>query len=144
VVVSADVDRAAVQTHLANFPGSCPELDLADPERVDDLLSLLEGVDIDLVAGGPPCQPFSRAGRAKIGDLVDRGVRNAVDPRRELWRVFLRVVEEVRPRSVLMENVPDMALGDDVRTLRFMADRLEALGYETDHPRAMHPPVPPP
>jgi DNA (cytosine-5)-methyltransferase 1 len=31
-----------------------------------------------------------------------------------------------------MENVPDMALGDDMRSVRFMADRLEAIGYDTD------------
>ena len=31
-----------------------------------------------------------------------------------------------------MENVPDMALGDDMRRVRYMAERLEAIGYETD------------
>ena len=132
VVLSADQDSAAVETHLANFPGPCFEMDLSDPGRVDDLIGLLDGLDIDLVAGGPPCQPFSRAGRSKIRDLVDKGIREPIDPRRELWRVFLRVVEEVRPRAVLMENVPDMALGDDMRTVRYMADRLEVAGYETD------------
>ena len=63
---------------------------------------------------------------------MEKGIRNPVDPRRELWRVFLRVIEAVRPRAVLMENVPDMALGDDMRTVRYMADRLEGAGYETD------------
>ena len=132
VVLSADHDPAAVQTHLANFAGPCFDLDLADPDRVDDLIDLIDGLDVDLIAGGPPCQPFSRAGRSKIRDLVEKGVRESLDPRRELWRVFLRVVEEVRPRAALMENVPDMALGDDMRTVRYMADRLEAAGYETD------------
>lgn len=132
VVLAADHDDAAVQTHMANFPGPCFDLDLADPDRVDDLLGLLTGLDIDLIAGGPPCQPFSRAGRSKIRDLVDKGLREKVDPRSELWRVFLHVVEQVRPKAVLMENVPDMALGDDMRTVRFMADRLEAIGYQMD------------
>jgi DNA (cytosine-5)-methyltransferase 1 len=131
VILAADHDEAAVQTHLANFPGPCFDLDLAEPERIDDLVGLLDGIDVDLIAGGPPCQPFSRAGRSKIRNLVDRGIRDALDPRRELWRAFLAVVEQVRPRAVLMENVPDMALGDDMRTVRYMADRLEAAGYET-------------
>ena len=132
VVLSVDHDPMAIETHLSNFPGPCLDLDLAEPDRLEDLLGLLAGLDIDLIAGGPPCQPFSRAGRSKIRDLVDRGVREALDPRRELWRAFLRVAEEVRPRAVLMENVPDMALGDDMRTVRYMAERLERLGYETD------------
>ncbi|MFV0458501.1 MAG: DNA cytosine methyltransferase [Actinomycetales bacterium] len=132
VVLAADHDEAAVQTHLAMFPGLCLDLDLAESDRVDGLVELLDGIQVDLIAGGPPCQPFSRAGRSKIRDLVDRGVREPVDPRRELWRTFLAVVERVRPRAVLMENVPDMALGDDMRTVRYMADRLEAAGFETD------------
>lgn len=132
VVLSVDHDEAAVKTHLANFPGAALAMDLSDPDRVDDLLELLSDLDLDLVAGGPPCQPFSRAGRSKIRDLVDRGVRDGIDPRRELWRVLLRVAEETKPRAVLMENVPDMALGDDMRAVRLMADRLEAIGYDTD------------
>ena len=132
VVLSVDHDPAAVQTHLANFPGPCFDTDLSDSSRVDDLLGLLDGLDVDLIAGGPPCQPFSRAGRSKIRDLVDKGLREPIDARRELWRVFLRVVEEIRPTAVLLENVPDMALGDDMRTVRYMADRLEDAGYETD------------
>ncbi len=132
VVLSVDHDAAAVQTHLANFAGPSFDLDLSDPDRVNDLIGLLAGLEIDLIAGGPPCQPFSRAGRSKIRDLVEKGIRNPLDPRRELWRAFLQVVEAVRPRAVLMENVPDMALGDDMRTARYLADRLEAAGYETD------------
>src|ERR1700720_1699791 len=132
VVLSVDHDPAAVQTHLSNFPGPCLDLDLADPDRVYDLIGLLSGLEVDLIAGGPPCQPFSRAGLSKIRDLVEKGGRDPVDSRRELWRVFLKVVEEVRPRAALMENVPDMALSDDMRTVRYMADRLEMAGYETD------------
>jgi DNA (cytosine-5)-methyltransferase 1 len=132
VVLSVDHDAAAVQTHLANFPGPSFDLDLSDPERVDGLITLLEGLDIDLITGGPPCQPFSRAGRSKIRDLVEKGVRNSIDPRRELWRVFLKVIEAVKPRAVLMENVPDMALGDDMRTVGYMAEQLEGAGYKTD------------
>jgi DNA (cytosine-5)-methyltransferase 1 len=73
VVLAVDHDDASVQTHMANFPGPCLDVDLSEPERVEDLLGLLKGLDIDLVAGGPPCQPFSRAGRSKIRDLVDKG-----------------------------------------------------------------------
>jgi DNA (cytosine-5)-methyltransferase 1 len=49
---------------------------------------------IQLVAGGPPCQGFSFAGR-----------RTGVDPRNELFRYYLEVVEIVNPLLVIMENV---------------------------------------
>jgi DNA (cytosine-5)-methyltransferase 1 len=131
-VLAVDHDEWALETHRANFPGAAIDLDLADPGRVDDLIELLTGLRIDLIAGGPPCQPFSRAGRSKIRWLVEEGLRNSVDRRKELWRIFLRAIEEIRPRSVLMENVPDMALGDDLAVVRFITNRLEELGYETE------------
>lgn len=132
VVLAVDHDPASVQTHLANFPGAALNMDLAMPEEVDGLVDLVDGLEIDLVAGGPPCQPFSRAGRSKIRDLVQKGDRAALDPRRELWQAMLRVVGATRPKAVLMENVPDMALGDDMRTVRFIAQQLESWGYDTD------------
>ena len=58
-MLSADHDPAAVPTPLANFPGPCFELDLSDPERVDDLISLTHGLEIDLTRGAAS-QPFSR------------------------------------------------------------------------------------
>ena len=131
-VLAVDHDEWALETHRANFPGAAIDLDLADPARFDDLIELLAGLKIDLIAGGPPCQPFSRAGRSKIRWLVEEGLRNSVDRRKELWRVFLCAVEEIRPHSVLMENVPDMALGDDLAVVRLITNRLEELGYETE------------
>ncbi len=132
VILAADSDPRSVETHQHNFPGLSLGIDLADPENLDSVIALLAGLEIAVVAGGPPCQPFSRAGRSKIRSLVASGKRNETDTRRELWQAFLRVVEEVRPTAALMENVPDMALGDDLAVVRSMADRLEALGYDVD------------
>ena len=127
-----DVDEWALETHAHNFPGVALRRDLAVADARDEIVGLLDGADVALIASGPPCQPFSRAGRSKIRSLVDLGVRDPVDIRTELWRAFLDIVERVRPRAVLMENVPDMALGDEMVVLRVMLDRLERTGYETD------------
>src|SRR5690606_38513841 len=93
----------------------------------------LRPLGIDLVAGGPLCQPFSRAGRAKIRSLVKDGMRDAVDARKELWRSFIDVVLALKPRAVLMENVPDMAIGDDLIVIREIASILEGAGYIVDY-----------
>jgi DNA (cytosine-5)-methyltransferase 1 len=132
VAVSVDNDEKALQTHRHNFPGLALSRDLADPEQRRSLIKLLRSTEIDLVAGGPPCQPFSRAGRSKIRSLVLAGHREVHDHRRELWQAFLDVALAVRPRAVLMENVPDMALGDDFAVVRTMADALERGGYYTE------------
>ncbi|MBE6482587.1 MAG: DNA cytosine methyltransferase [Actinomyces ruminicola] len=133
VVAAVDRDETALQTHQANFRGKTFLVDMADPDEVGDLIEQIRPLGIDLVAGGPPCQPFSRAGRAKIRSLVDAGVRDQYDARKDLWRSFVEVVLEIRPRAVLMENVPDMAIGDDLFVIRSIADILEREGYDVDY-----------
>jgi len=90
-------------------------------EVSDEMLASLVAVEpIDLVAGGPPCQGFSTVGS-----------KNQDDPRNNLFLEFLRVVDSVKPRFVLFENVAGfrnlykgVACSETIR-------RLEALGYET-------------
>lgn len=132
VALAVDLDDWALETHAHNFEGVALQLDLGDPEVRDSIVTLFDGIDVALVAGGPPCQPYSRAGRSKIRSLVQDGAREAEDHRRELWRAFLDIAERVHPRAVLMENVPDMALGDDMAVMRHILRRLEAAGYEAD------------
>ncbi|MFG1776822.1 DNA (cytosine-5-)-methyltransferase [Micromonospora sp. NPDC049048] len=131
VAAAVDHDPCALRTHKANFSGLALDLDLGRRRDRDRLVNLLKQVKVDLIAGGPPCQPFSRAGRSKIRSLVDAGARDPEDHRRELWRAFVNIVERVKPRTVLMENVPDMALGDDLYVVRQIVHRLEQMKYRT-------------
>jgi DNA (cytosine-5)-methyltransferase 1 len=56
-----------------------------------------DGISVDVISGGFPCQPFSSA---------SRGRRVAAD----LWPAMLRVIRDVRPRFVVLENVHELAL----------------------------------
>lgn len=129
VVMGVDMDRESVETHRSLFPGLSVEWDLSNPDVVDSVAAIVKRGRISLVAGGPPCQPFSSAGRGLIRHLVETGRRDVNDQRRELWRSFLGVIEKSTPPAVLMENVPDMALDPDMAILRTMVHRLESLGY---------------
>lgn len=133
VAIAVDNNEVALKTHRANFRGLALNVDMSNPDEVESLIKMVRNIDIDLVAGGPPCQPFSRAGRAKIRSLVDQGVRDRNDQRKELWRSFVRVVLALRPRTVLMENVPDMAIADDLAVIREIAQMLEQNGYSVDY-----------
>ena len=77
----------------------------------------------------PAVQP---RGRSKIRSLVNSGQRAALDERTGLGSPVIRLVEIVSHGSS-WKMVPDMALGDDLATVRFIVARLEAAGY-TRHP----------
>lgn len=64
---------------------------------------LTQGNEIDLVVGGPPCQAFSSSGRQL----------SVLDARGKLVHEFLRVVDELRPRMFLFENVRGLVTARD-------------------------------
>ncbi len=129
VVLGVDHDREALETHRSLHPGLSVDWDLGDEVIVTRLAELIGVLGVTLVAGGPPCQPFSRAGRSMVRELVRTGRQDHHDRRRDLWESFLGVVELARPPAVLMENVPEMALDRGMVILRTMVERLERLGY---------------
>lgn len=132
VVLAIDNDDEALETHRAHHPGLSVNWDLGDPNVVERVADLVRSTGISLVTGGPPCQPFSRAGRSMMRELVRTGRRHHHDVRRDLWESFLGVVELSTPAAVVMENVPDMALDRGMIILRTMIERLESLGYSVE------------
>jgi DNA (cytosine-5)-methyltransferase 1 len=129
VVMGIDSDKEAIETHSSLFPGLSATWDLSDQKVIDRVASIVRSHEITLVAGAPPCQPFSSAGKALMRHLERTGKRNGKDDRRDLWQSFLAVVEQSTPPAVLMENVPEIALDPSMGILRAMVSRLEEIGY---------------
>jgi DNA (cytosine-5)-methyltransferase 1 len=77
----------------------------------------------DFVIGGPPCQPFSIAGKRQ-------GKR---DIRADLIGHFIRIVGELRPSALVLENVPNLAAISDGVFLDETKAHLRALGYTVAH-----------
>lgn len=112
-LVEIDGDAAATLKH--NRP-SWPVLN-ADLRGLD--LSHLKGVD--LLAGGVPCQSFSAA-----------GMRLGANDERDLFPEALRLVRELRPRAVMLENVTGaLHVGNAVNRLRILS-ALASLGYDAE------------
>ena len=132
VIAAADRDTRSLETHSHNIGGLTWYGDLADPDEFKSQLSRW-GIDsVDLVAGGPPCQPFSHAGTPKIADLVRKSVRSATDRRTDLWTSFLDIIDHLDARAVLIENVPGFASIQSGYTLTTLLSKLEERGYWTD------------
>ena len=131
VLVGADNDPLAVETHAANIPGLSYLGDLTAPTDFLERLDAWGIRKVDVIAGGVPCQPFSRAGKSKIRSLVDAKIRHSEDPRIGLWRSFTRVVQTLRPSMVVLENVPDLAEWEEGAVLIGFCESLRAIGYDT-------------
>ncbi len=112
-------------TYIKNHPGTKMIVDDITKVKSKDLLNGEQ--DIDVIVGGPPCQGFSMAGR-RI-----RGGEGAFlnDPRNELFKEFIRIVKEIRPKVFVMENVAAMlnihggAVRDEI------IKKFKEIGYET-------------
>lgn len=125
VVAAADVDKVSMETHTANIPSLHWNGDLSSPRDFIEQLDQWEIEEVDLVAGGPPCQPFSIAGEAKIDYLVKTGNRPAHDHRSELWRSFFEIIGRLNPRIVLFENVPGFARAQSGALLESLCDEMD-------------------
>lgn len=77
----------------------------------------------DILCGGFPCQPFSKAGKQEGTDDVTRGT------------LFFNVCEILKfhqPKYFILENVPQLALHDNKNTWKVMEDSLRGIGYDVD------------
>lgn len=122
VVAAVEIDRKAAQTYRLNHPDvTLFERDITElePGDVMEVCGIRPG-KLDLLAGCPPCQGFSRI-RTRNGSASNN------DPRNNLAMRFLDFAKELRPRHLLLENVPGLRAQPLWRTLK---EELVAVGYE--------------
>jgi len=126
LVAAVDYDKAASKTFRENrrAPDNVLEADLSDAQQHLKVMSEIKRragqAGINLLAGCPPCQGFSTAGHCRLDD-----------PRNRLVFAFVEAVAQLRPRTVLMENVPALMWRRSRPVLDEIRQALHVLGYET-------------
>lgn len=90
-------------------------------ERPDNL--------VDMIVGGPPCQAFSRIGRAKLRAVKQNPQAFLADERSKLYLHYLTYVEFFQPLVVLMENVSDIMNYGGINVAEEIVLSLEEMGY---------------
>lgn len=119
-----EIERRYAETYALNHPETI--IDKRDIRKVDakairKKLKINKG-ELDLLAGGPPCQGFS----------INAPVRSSQDDRNHLFKDFLRFTDEFKPRAVLIENVPGLVSFEGGMTLQAILTALEKHGYHAD------------
>ncbi|HGG60875.1 MAG TPA: DNA cytosine methyltransferase [Gammaproteobacteria bacterium] len=112
------------ETYSINHPDTLVDqrnIREVDARTIRNELGLERG-ELDLLAGGPPCQGFS----------INAPVRSRSDERNHLFREFLRFVDEFFPRAVLIENVPGLVSFEGGGVLDAILAALQSHGYAAD------------
>lgn len=114
-VFGSDFNKHAAATYKLNF-GETIFSDITQIE-VDDIPSF------DVMCGGFPCQPFSRAG--KLGGFQDT--------RGTLFFDLCKIINEKQPKVVFLENVKNLTTHDKGNTFTVIQDSLKSLGYSVSY-----------
>lgn len=99
IELANDIEPCAIETYKYNHPDLNSEKILSgDIKEIVDNLENHVVSNIDVIIGGPPCQSFSSANQQRIIE----------DPRNVLYKYYVKAVEKIRPKFILMENVRGM------------------------------------
>lgn len=99
MVLGIDMWKDATVTYKHNLPNACViNEDITNVGAADMLKKInMTSDEIDVIIGGPPCQGFSVSGKRMIDD-----------PRNKLYKSYVELVDNIRPKMFVMENVPGL------------------------------------
>jgi DNA (cytosine-5)-methyltransferase 1 len=124
ILLGIDSCKFCCQTFVFNHkcPVICDDIRNVDAERVRKVIG---DTEIDVLVGGFPCEGFSMAGR-----------RDPTDPRNTLFREFVRLAGDLKPKWILMENVSGLlvtktAKGENVSEV--IQGELRRIGYNVEY-----------
>lgn len=123
ILLGIDNDAKALETFELNHKGSksiCGDITEITYEK--DIKPLIGNKTIDVIIGGPPCQGMSLSGPRKFDD-----------PRNKLYLTYIRLVEEIKPKAFVIENVPGLVglFGGQIKDS--IIQKFTDLGYEIQY-----------
>lgn len=122
VLLGIDIWQDALKTFALNHKNSKSLNADLSTIRPDEVEPLLDGHNVDVIIGGPPCQGFSIAGKRIVDDI-----------RNKLYKNFVHFVEYYQPRAFVMENVPNiLSIGEGAVRESILKD-FKDLGYTVEY-----------
>lgn len=132
VKLGVDFDDMALKTFAYNHEDAkAMKLDLFDLDNVEVIKQFFEDNNyrVDVLVGGPPCQGFSLAGPRQIDDS-----------RNKLYRAMVKTARVLRPRAVVLENVPGMIQLHGGLVKDKIINDFTQLGYKMGEPQILYAP----
>ena len=118
IVLGIDNDKKALETFELNHNEAKSICGDITQIHAEDINRVTGGKPIDVIIGGPPCQGMSLSGPRKFDD-----------PRNKLYLSYIRLVEEIKPKAFVIENVPGLVSLFEGQIKDSIIERLSGLGY---------------
>jgi DNA (cytosine-5)-methyltransferase 1 len=121
-LLASDINENCELTHLARYnyqlglDAAFLKQDISEINFLDNLLKKLDGKEVDVVCGGPPCQSFSLAGKRKKFDKKD-----------DLFSHYLKVIRQLRPKYFVMENVKGILTKEEGRIREMILQEIRSI-----------------
>lgn len=123
VILGVDNDKAALDTFKLNHKNSKIILgDLHLESTIDDIENAVHGQQVDVIIAGPPCQGFSLTGS-----------RKANDDRNQLFYSVFKLAKRLKPKAVIIENVPGLATLYDGRAKEAILEEFDKLEFTKNY-----------
>ncbi|MGW7934620.1 DNA cytosine methyltransferase [Staphylococcus xylosus] len=132
VQLGVDFDDAALKTFQENHGSSdILKLDLFNHDNIKKIVDYVKNkkLRLDVLVGGPPCQGFSLAGK-----------REEFDKRNVLYSSMVKIGEQLRPKIIILENVPGMLTLYNGAGAKRVKEDFESIGYELEEPKILYAP----
>jgi len=121
-LLAIDFDKQAIETFKYNHPNInaiCHDISTLSKSNIE---VLLKNKKVDVIIGGPPCQGFSLAGKR----LPD-------DPKNQLFKEYVRIVNILKPKIFVFENVVGLVSMQKGLVLEAICEEFSNIGYEVSY-----------
>lgn len=125
-----DNDALVERTHKRNFPNIPFINDDIREVPASIIKTYLNSETVDVVIGGPPCQGFSTIGKRVSSNP---SIRAKHDPRNELVLTYAKLIRELRPKFIVMENVKGILTSSGGEYLKKVLQLLREAGYDAQY-----------
>lgn len=123
IVSAVEINKNLSQTFRNNFKKT--KIFEEDISKVKSKDLLVNESKVDIVIGGPPCQGFSMSGKRIRGNGIFLN-----DKRNKLFKEFVRIINDLKPKIFLMENVPGILNIFQGKTKNQILSIFESIGYD--------------
>lgn len=136
VLGCVEIDPKMIEIYRKNHnPKYSYNMDIRDFNKIPDVELPQELFDLDILDGSPPCTTFSMAGQREESWGKKKKFREGQKEQTldDLSFVFIETVRKLKPRTVIMENVEGLLLGEAFEYVRRIYADFKASGYKVWH-----------